>query len=73
MKDVFEVVSLDGFLWVEELKELLNELRGHVDLEGLDIDGFVDDKLEEELIDSLDMGPGRIDFLFLFNTCLAET
>ncbi len=50
----------------------MDELGGHINLEGLDIDCFVDDKLEEEFVDALNVGPGRVHFILLFYTCFTE-
>ena len=49
MEDVFKIVALNGLFGVEQVEEFLDELRGHIDLEGAYFHGFVDDELEEEL------------------------
>lgn len=72
VQDVFEVVSLHIFLRIEQLQELLHKLRCNVRLEALHIASLIDDKLKEEFINALKMGPGGINFLLLFNTSLGE-
>jgi hypothetical protein len=53
VQDVLEVVSLDGFFRVEELEELLDELRCYVNLELAHFDSLIDHQLQEEFVDSL--------------------
>lgn len=72
VQDVLKVVPLDRFFRIEELQEFLDELGRHVDLERLHIDSLVDNELQEEFVDALDVGPGRVDLLLLLDTCLAE-
>ena len=72
VKDVFQVVTLNRFLRVEKVEELLHELGSDVHFEALDFDGFVDDELQKELVDALQMGPGWVHLLFLVNTSLSE-
>jgi len=73
MKDILEVVPFDTFLAVEEFEEFLDELGGHVDFEGFDVDSLVDDELEEELVDALEVGPGGGNFFFLFDSSFRKT
>jgi len=47
-------------------------LGGNVHFEALDFDRFVDDELEEKLVDSLEVGPGGIHLFFLVNTSFSE-
>jgi len=47
-------------------------LRGDVDLERSNLNGFVDDELEEKFIDSLEVWPGWVDLIFLLNTRFRE-
>lgn len=63
MKNVFEVVTFDRLLRVKQLEEFLNKLRSNVDLERSYFDGFVDNELQEKLINSLQMRPGRVDLI----------
>lgn len=63
VKNVFEVVTFDRLLRVKQLEEFLNELRSNVDLERSYFDGFVDNELQEKLINSLQMRPGRVDLI----------
>lgn len=72
MEDVLQVVSLNGLLGVEELEELLNKLGSNIDLKAPDLYSFVDDELQEKLVNSLEMGPSGIDLIFLLNTSLRE-
>ena len=53
VKNVLQVVSLDRFLRIEQLEELLNKLRSDVHLQRSYFNGFVDDELQEKLINSL--------------------
>lgn len=72
MKNVLKVISLDGLLGIKKFQELLHELWSHIDLKGSHLNCLVDDKLEEKLINSLEMGPCWIDLVFLLNTGLGE-
>ena len=72
MENVLQVVSLDRFLGIEQFEELLDKLRGHVHLERAHFNRFVDDKLQEELVDSLEVGPGRVHLFLLVDTGLGE-
>lgn len=53
VEDIFQILSLSGFFWIEKLKELLDEWRSDVDFENSHLDGLVDDQLKEEFIDWL--------------------
>lgn len=68
MKDILEVVALDGFLTVEKLEEFLDELGCDVHLQRTDFDALVDHQLQEELVDTLQVGPSGIHILFSLNT-----
>ena len=68
MEDVLQIISLDWFFGVEEFQEFLHELRSHVNLQRSNLNCFVDDKLQEKLIDTLQMWPGWLDFIFGFDT-----
>ena len=72
VQDILEVVTLYRLLRIEQVKELLHELRRDIDLERADLDGFIDDELEEELIYALQVGPRRIHLFFLINTSFSE-
>ena len=72
MKDVLQVVSFDGLFGVKELEEFLDELRRDIDLERSNFNGFIDNQLEEKLIDALEMWPSRFDLIFLLNTSFGE-
>ena len=73
MKDILEVVTFDGFLTVEKLQEFLNELWCDVDLQRTDFDALVDYQLQEELVDTLQVGPSGIHILFGLDTSLRES
>ena len=72
MQNVLQVVALDGLLRIEQIEELLHELGSHVDFKRANLDRLVDHKLQEELIDALEMGPCGVHFLFLVDTSLSE-
>ena len=72
VQDILEVVTLYRLLRIEQVKELLHELRRDIDLERADLDGFIDDELEEELIYALQVGPRWIHLFFLVNTSFSE-
>ena len=73
MKNILQIVSFHGFFRVEQFQEFLYKLGCDVDLERTDLNGFVDDKLKEKLIDSLEVWPGWVHLLLLVNTSLRET
>ena len=73
MKNILEVVTLNGLLRVEELEELLDELRGDIDLELTNLNALVDDELQEEFVDALEVRPGGVHLLLLVDTSLRET
>jgi hypothetical protein len=70
VKNILEVVSLDGLLRIKQFEELLHKLRRNVNLQGLNVDSFINNELEEELVNSLEVGPRRVYFVFRFNTSL---
>ena len=70
MKNVLQVVSLYGLLRVEQFEELLNESWRNINFKALHINGLVDNQLQEKFVNSLEMWPGWVDFLLLFNTSL---
>ena len=72
VENVLEVVTLYRFLRVEKIEELLYELGSNEDLELLDLDRLVDHELQEELVDTLQVGPGRVHFLLLIDTSLRK-
>ena len=72
VQNILEVVALYRLLRIEQVKELLYELRRDIDLERADLHGFIDDELEEELIYALQVGPRRIHLFFLINTSFSE-
>ena len=45
MEDVFEVVSLNRFFWIEKLQKLLDKLWGDVNFEWSNFNSLVDNKL----------------------------
>ena len=72
MKNIFEVIALDRLLRIEKVEELLHELRCDVDLERSDLHGFIDNKLQEKLVDTLQMRPGWVHFFLLVDTSLRK-
>lgn len=72
VQDVFEVVALHGLFRVEQFEELLHELRRHIALEGLHINRFVDDELQEQVVDALQVRPRRVYFVFLVDAGLGH-
>ena len=72
VKNVLQIVSLDRFFRVEKFKEFLDELRSHVDFERAHLNRFVDNELQEEFVDSLEVGPGWVHLFLLVNTGLRE-
>lgn len=67
---ILKIFSFSGFLSIEELKEFLDEWVGDENLQGLNISSLINDKLEEEVVDGLEMWPGQINkyFLTIINT-----
>jgi hypothetical protein len=53
VENVFQVFSFSWFLRVHELQEFLDEDMGDVSLQGLDIDGIVDNQLKEKFVNGL--------------------
>ena len=53
VQDILEVVTLDRLLRIEQVKELLHELRCDIHLERANLHRLVDDELKEELINAL--------------------
>jgi hypothetical protein len=72
VKNVLQIVSLDGLFRVEELKEFLHELGRNVDLERSNFNGFIYNQLKEELVDTLEMRPGGLNFILLLDTSFRE-
>ena len=72
VKDVLQVVTLDRLLRIEKVEELLHELGRDVDLERADFHGFIDNKLQEKLVDTLQMRPCWVHFLLLVDTSLRK-
>lgn len=67
---ILKIFSFSGFLSIEKLKEFLDEWVGDENLQGLNISSLINDKLEEEVVDGLEMWPGQINkyFLTIINT-----
>ena len=73
MKNVLEIVTFNRFLGIEKLKEFLNKLGSNIYFDRTDFYWFVDYQLQEELVNSLQVRPGRVHILLSFNTSLWET
>ena len=63
MQNIFQIVSLDGLLSVKELQEFLHELGCYIDFQRSNLDGFIDYKLQEKLINSLEVWPSWVNFI----------
>lgn len=72
MQDVLKVISLDRLFGVKELKELLHELGSNIHFQRSNLNGFVDNQLQEELVDTLEMRPSGLNLIFLLYTSLGE-
>ena len=72
VKNILKIVSFYGFFRIKELQEFLNELGCNVNFQRTNFNSFIDDKLEEKLINTLKVRPCWINFIFLFNTSLRE-
>jgi len=68
VKNVLKVVSFDGLFGIEKLEEFLHELWSYVHFKRSNFDSFVNNQLKEEFINSLEMWPCWLDFIFLLNT-----
>ena len=73
MKNVLQIISFHRFFRVKKFQEFLHKLGCYVDLERANLDGLINHKLKEELIDSLEVWPGWIHLFFLINTGLRES
>ena len=69
MKYVFQIVSLDRLFSVKKLQKFLHKLGCYIDFEISNLDGLVNYKLQKELINTLKMRPGWINFIFGLYTC----
>ncbi len=67
MQDILEVLPFAWLLRIEQFEKLLDEAVGDEDLECLDVSSFVDDELQEELVDGLEVRPGGIHKYFILN------
>lgn len=72
MKNIFQIISLDGLLRVEELQKFLNELGCYINFQRSNFDGFIDDKLQKELINTLQVWPSWINFILGLYTSFRE-
>jgi hypothetical protein len=61
----FRVLSFPWLLRVKQFQELLDEGRGDVHLQSLDIGSIIDDQLQEEFVNWLQVRPCRVDQKFL--------
>lgn len=67
VEDVLEVLSLPGFLGIEELEELLDKAVSDVDLQCLNINCLIHYELEEELVNREQVRPGRVNQHIILN------
>ena len=65
VKDIFQVFSFPRLFWIKQLQKLLNKWWGDMHLKRLHLGSFINNQLEEELIDRLKMRPSRIHKIFL--------
>ena len=72
MKNIFQIISLDGLLRIEKLQKFLNELGCYINFQRSNFDGFINYKLQEKLINSLEMWPSWIDFILGLYTSFRE-
>ena len=72
MQDVFEVVSLNRFFRIEQIQEFLHEFCRHVKFQLLHFHGLVNNELQKELINTLQVRPGRVHLFFLVNAGLRK-
>ena len=72
MKDIFEIVALDGLLSIEQVEEFLHERGCYVDFELSDLYSIIHNQIKEKLVDFLQMGPGRVHIFFLLDTSLSK-
>jgi len=72
MKNIFEVIALDRLLRVEQIEEFLHELWRNIALKLLDFDRLVDDKLQEELVNTLQVWPGWVHLLLLVDASFSK-
>jgi len=73
MKNIFEVISFEGLLRIEQLEEFLDKLRCDIDFKRLNIHSFIDNQLQEKFINTLDMGPNWVNLIFLFDSSFRES
>jgi len=72
VEDVLEVVSLDRLFRVKKFQEFLDELWSDINFERSHLNCLVDHELEEEFVNSLEMGPCGVDLVFLLDSRLGE-
>jgi hypothetical protein len=74
VQNVLQIVTLLRLLTVKELQELLDKVRGDIDLQTLHVSSLANNELKEEFVDPLQMRPCRIDDnLILINPCFTRT
>ena len=71
VKNILKILSFSGFFGMEQLKIILDKRMCHKSFQHANIDGFVDDQLQEKVQNRFDMFPFRvhIDF-FVFSSRL---
>jgi len=69
MQNIFQIISFDRLLRIEKFEEFLDKLWSNINLERSNFYCLIYYQLQEELINSLQMWPGWVNLILLFNTC----
>ena len=72
VENVLKVVSLNRFLRIKKFQELLNKLWSYIHLQRSYLNCLVNNKLEEEFINSLQMRPSWVNLILSLDTSLRE-
>ena len=57
---------------MQQVEELLHELRCDINFQLSDLNRLIDHKLEEKFVNALKVGPSGVHFFLLLNTSLCE-
>ena len=68
VKNVFKIISLNRLFRIKEFEELLHKLWSNIHFEWSDLNSLINDKLQEELIDTLYVWPWWFNLFFLLDT-----
>jgi len=72
MEYILEVVTFYRLLCIEKFKKFLDKLGSHVNFQRTDFYGFINNELQEKLINTLNVRPGRVDLFLLLYSCLRK-